>query len=133
MPNRNHHASSCAKSDSVSLGLSTVDRCKISLEHNVPLGTYMIYTEKEHSCGAAEEASIQRKVLDNRLSLSQERVKSFCELTEKRAKSDIGSKQWNSDKPISTDGRYRVHQSSSDFEDAFHKVSFMSKKGLHLI
>ena len=133
MPNRSHHASSSAKSDSLSLGLSTVDRSKISLEHNVPLGTYMIYTEKEYSCDAAEEASIQRKVLDNRLSQSQERVKSFGELTEKRAMSDFGSTQWDSEKAISTDGRYRVQQSSSDFEDAFHKVFSMNKKGLHLI
>lgn len=122
MPNQSNHASSCAKSDSISLGLSTVDRSKISLEHNVPLGTYMIYTEKEHSCGAAAEALIQRNVLDSRLSLTQKRIKSFGELTEKRAKSDFGGTQLGSHKAISTDFCDKGHQLSNDYEGAFDKV-----------
>lgn len=122
MPNQNNHPSSRAKSDPISLGLSTVDRSKISLEHNVPLGMYMIYTEREYSCGAAVEALIQRNVLDNRLSLTQKRVKSFGELTEKRAKSVFGGTQLGSHKAISTDGCDKGHQLSNDYEVAFDKV-----------
>ena len=78
------------RSQNVCQGLLSIHRSKISMEHNVSRRAYVIYKEDQITNitnNAVEDASIQRSLLDSRLHLRKEQVKSFDILTKQRARS----------------------------------------------
>ena len=104
-----------------SLGLSSVDPNKILLEHNVPSRSYTIFREQRNSSGAAEEASIQSELLNNRLRLSGEKLTSSYDLAKQRTQSN----RLNSPHRIVKETTINLtskSQSKTMFEVAFEKV-----------
>jgi hypothetical protein len=102
-------------------GLLNIDRCKISMEHNVSSRNYVICKEDQSTVNAIEDASIQQSLLDSKIRLSEERVKSFNMLTKQRARSvqrALLSKVVRGT-CISNDSKV---QKSTTFEMAFEKV-----------
>lgn len=105
----------------VSLGLSSVDPNKISLEHNVPLRSYMIYRESSDASGAAQDASDEQKLLDKRLMVSQDRARSFNDLTRQRAKSNQDASYCGTQADTYGNDSAKVERKTC-FEEAFEKV-----------
>lgn len=106
---------------SPSLGLSSVDPNKILLEHNVPSRSYAIFRELRNSSGAAEEASIQSELLNNRLRLSEEKLTSSYDLARHRTKSNRLNSPHRIAKETSINLISKI-QSKTMFEVAFEKV-----------
>ena len=111
-------------SQNVCQGLLSIHRSKISMEHNMSSRAYVIYKENQITNitnNAEEDASIQRSLLDSRLHLRKEQVKSFDILTKQRARSSqhsllsrVGKRSCATDTP-------KVLKRTS-FEIAFEKV-----------
>jgi hypothetical protein len=104
-----------------SLGLSSVDPSKVLLEHNVPSRSYTIFREQRNSSGAAEEASIQSELLNNRLRQSVEKLTSSYDLARHRTKSN----RLDSSQTIvkeATINLASMSHSKTMFEVAFEKV-----------
>lgn len=102
-------------------GLLNIDRCKISMEHNVSSRNYVICKEDQSTINAIEDASIQQSLLDSKLRLSEERVKSFNILTKQRARS-IQRDQLSKVLKGTCISSISKAQKSTTFEVAFEKV-----------
>jgi hypothetical protein len=105
-----------------SLGLSSVDPSKVLLEHNVPSRSYTIFREQRSSSGAAEEASIQSELLNNRLRQSVEKLTSSYDLARHRTKSN----RLDSSHAVVKEATMNLTSMShlkTMFEVAFEKVS----------
>lgn len=104
-----------------SLGLSSVDPNKILLEHNVRSRSYTIFREQRNASGAAEEASIQSELLNNRLRLSEVKLSSSYDLARHRTKLNRA----DSPRRLAKEKTFTVpteSQSKTSFEVAFEKV-----------
>ena len=106
-----------------SLGLSSADPFKILLEHNVQSRPFKVFKANEAAVGAAQDATIQQRLVDKRMRMSQEKIKFFSEITKQRVKlinnsvlNDV-DKEYNSTQPAHVEDR-----ESTIFEEAFQKV-----------
>ena len=102
-------------------GLLNIDRCKISMEHNVSSRNYVICKEDQSTINAIEDASIHQSLVDSRLRLSEEKVKSFNILTKQRARSVKRDQLSKVLKGTCVSSISKV-QKSTTFEIAFEKV-----------
>ena len=91
------------------------------MEHNVSSRNYVICKEDQSTTNAIEDASIQQSLLDSRLRLSEERVKSFNILTKQRARSVQYALQSKIVKGTGISNVSKV-QKSTTFEMTFEKV-----------
>ena len=91
------------------------------MEHNISNRNYVICKEDHSTINAIEDASIQQGLLDSRLRLSEERVKSFNILTKQRARSVQRVLLSKVVKGSCTSNVSKV-QKSTTFEMAFAKV-----------
>jgi hypothetical protein len=91
------------------------------MEHNVSSRNYVICKENQSTTNAIEDASIQQSLLDSRLRLSDEKVKSFNILTRQRARSVQRALLSKVVKGTCISNISKV-QKSTTFEMAFEKV-----------
>ena len=91
------------------------------MEHNVSSRIYVISKEDHSTINAIEDASIQQSLLDSRLRLSEERVKSFNILTKQRARS-VQRALLSKLKKGTCISNVSTVQKSTTFEMAFEKV-----------
>ena len=110
-----------SRSQNVCQGLLSVHRSKVSMEHNVSRRPYIIFKEDQSEHNALEDASIQQSLLDSRLRLRKEKVKSFDILTKQRARSSQRSLLSGIGKGTCMTNIPKVLKKTS-FEMAFEKV-----------